>query len=169
MRKAYDRLIDGTGLVAGVCVAAMAVAITVDIVLRYFDWGTIRWVVEVSEYDLFVITFLGAPWVLREGGHVRVDLVASALPLSLRRIMELAAELIGLVVAAALGVFGLLACIDAYVTDTRIYKTLTFHEWWLLALLPLSGALLSIEFVRRIRRILVGAYLDPDRRPVAGM
>jgi TRAP-type C4-dicarboxylate transport system permease small subunit len=169
MRRLYDRLIDATGMIAGVCILAMAVAITVDVLMRHFGFGTLGWVVEVSEYDLFVVTMLGAPWVLRKGGHVRVDLVVSALTGSARRAAELAAEVIGLLFAAALGIFGLLGTIDSYQSGDKIFKTLTLDEWWLLALVPFCGLLLSVEFCRRIYRQVRGRGLEADRQSMAGM
>jgi TRAP-type C4-dicarboxylate transport system permease small subunit len=169
MVRVYDRLIDATGMIAGVCILAMAVAVTVDVLMRHFGLGTLGWVVEVSEYDLFVVTMLGAPWVLREGGHVRVDLVVSSLTGSARRSTELAAEIIGLLFAAALGIFGLLGTIDAYQSGDKIFKTLTLDEWWLLSLIPFCGLLLSIEFCRRIYRQVRGRDQDTDRQSMAGM
>ena len=169
LRRLYDRVIDATGLIAGVCIVAMALAVTLDIAMRYFGWGTLGWVVEVSEYNLFVVTMLGAPWVLRESGHVRVDLVVSALPERARRSTELAAEVIGLLIAAALGVFGFLGALDAFQTDAKIFKTLTLDEWWLLAFMPFCGLLLTIEFCRRIYQRLRDGDLDSDGSTMAGI
>lgn len=169
LRRFYDRVIDATGLIAGVCIVAMALAVTIDVSLRYFGWGNLGWVVEVSEYDLFVVTMLGAPWVLREGGHVRVDLFVSALPRRARRSTEFAADVIGLLIAAALGVFGLLGALDAFETEAKLFKTLTLDEWWLLALVPFCGLLLTIEFCRRIYRRLRDGNLDSDGSTMAGI
>src|ERR1700677_1576376 len=35
---------------------------------------------EVSEYMLYLITMLAAPWLLRQGRHIRVDILLRALP-----------------------------------------------------------------------------------------
>ena len=147
----------------------MAVAITLDVGLRYFKAGSVGWVVEVSEYDLFVITMLGAPWVLRHSGHVRVDLVIVALPRRARRIGELLAEFVGLAVSLCLLVFGFMGALEAFQSGAKIFKTLTLDEWWLLALVPFCGLLLAVECLRRIYRLLRGDDLASDQPQLGGM
>ena len=40
----------------------------------------LAWSNEISELMLYLITLLAAPWLLREGQHIRVDIVLRALP-----------------------------------------------------------------------------------------
>ena len=37
----------------------------------------VAWANEVSEYALYLITMLTAPWLLRQGQHIRVDIAAA--------------------------------------------------------------------------------------------
>ena len=59
---------------------AMMLMICGDVVLRLTSWGSLPWANEISEYSLYVATFLAAPQLLRMGKHVRLDLVLRALP-----------------------------------------------------------------------------------------
>jgi TRAP-type C4-dicarboxylate transport system permease small subunit len=150
--RLYDRLIDLTGWFAGICIALIAIGVTADVALRYFRIGSLPWVPELSEYSLFIFTFAGAPWVLREAGHVRVDVLVAAVPPRVAFLMEIVADLLGLAASAALMWFGYLAFAEAYASETMIYKTLTMAWWWFLALIPMSAMLLCVEFVRRLVR-----------------
>ncbi|MGI0029360.1 MAG: TRAP transporter small permease subunit, partial [Nitrososphaera sp.] len=67
-RSALDRLIDALVLVAGALLCALVFLILVDVMARYLRWFSLAWGLEASEYMLYAITFLGAPWVLREQG-----------------------------------------------------------------------------------------------------
>ena len=58
----------------------MVVMVTADIMLRNLTRTGFPWANEVSEYALYVITLLTAPWLLRRGQHVRIDLVLTLVP-----------------------------------------------------------------------------------------
>ncbi|MGI9464428.1 MAG: TRAP transporter small permease subunit, partial [Aestuariivirgaceae bacterium] len=71
--RAYGVAVVGLGYLAGFALAALALLITTDVVIRNLGIGNFPWLLEVSEYVLFISTFLAAPWVLRENAHVSVD------------------------------------------------------------------------------------------------
>jgi TRAP-type transport system small permease protein len=154
LARAHGRLLDGLGLAAGVALGLLALLITLDVVRRALGHGSIGWLLEVSEYTLFVATFAAAPWVLRKGAHVRVDLLLAAVPVAVARVLELVTDGIGLAVSLLLLVYGARAALDAFSMGRLIFKELVIPEWWLLAVIPVSALLLAIEFVLRIRRTL---------------
>ena len=156
LARAYDRLIDAAAAVAGIGIAFIALGVTADVAVRYFAGGAIKWMLESSEYVLFGIAFLGAPWALREGAHTAVDLLAETLPDAAKRYCALAANGVGFATSAGLLWFGGIAAMQSRSLGTMIYKTVVLPEWWILALIPFCGALLVIEFGRKIRATLRG-------------
>lgn len=140
---------------------------TADVGVRFFAGGTIKWMLEVSEYLLFAMTFLGAPAVLRAGAHTAVDVVVDRLPRGGRRKAALAAHLIGLVTSIAVAWYGALATLQAWRGGTLVFKQVTFPEWWLYALIAFCGGLLVIEFVRLIVRTLRGEDTTGHRQATA--
>ena len=152
--RVYDRLIDLSAAVASLGVAYIALGVTADVAVRYFAGGAIKWMLESSEYVLFGIAFLGAPWALREGAHTSVDLLVEALPAAAKRYFALAANGVGLATSAGLLWYGGIAAMQSRSLGTMIYKTVVLPEWWILALIPFCGALLVIEFGRKIRAAL---------------
>ena len=60
--------------------AAMAIIIFANVVLRYTTSQSIEWAEEVSRYLMVWLTFLGAGPVLRYGGHIAVENLQDALP-----------------------------------------------------------------------------------------
>jgi TRAP-type C4-dicarboxylate transport system permease small subunit len=150
LARAHRRLLDGLGLAAGVALGLLAVLISVDVVRRSLGHGSIGWLLEVSEYTLFVATFAAAPWVLRQGAHVRVDLLLAVVPRAVARALELVADGIGLAVSLLLVLYGARAAHDAFARGLLVFKELVIPEWWLLAVIPVAALLLVIEFGLRI-------------------
>ena len=72
---AIDRVLEGMNAISGAVIIFMMVLIGASVLLRYFLGKPIGWSQEISEYCLVFITFLSIAWVLREEGHVSMDLV----------------------------------------------------------------------------------------------
>ncbi len=154
LSRAYVLLLEACGLVAGLIIGALAVLISVDIGARNLGLFNFPWLLEVSEYCLYVATFLAAPWVLYLGAHVRVDVLIEVLPRAAAYWLEVAADCVGGGVALVLGYYGWLATADAFRLGSRVAKELVVAEWYLLAVIPICAALLAVEFGRRIARAL---------------
>lgn len=150
--RLYRFLMQGCGVASALLFGIVALLVTLDVLMRNFGFGTLPWIVEVSEYSLPVATFLSAPWLLHNNQHVRVEILVTALsPRNARRLDQLA-DLVGLVGSLALVWYGCRIIVDSRGIGALIIKTLVFPEWWLFAPLPVGGVLLAIEFVRRIVR-----------------
>jgi len=140
------------GAVFGVIIAAIALSVTTDNLMRNFGLGNIPWLNEVAEYLLYTGTFLAAPWALRMGAHVRVDILVSNLPRAAALRLEVLLDVLGLTIAGLLCYYGIEAVHDAWVADAKQYKMLTVSEWLLLVPFALASLLIAIEFVFRIMR-----------------
>jgi TRAP-type C4-dicarboxylate transport system permease small subunit len=146
----YRLLMQGCGLSAALAFGLVALLVTFDVAMRNLGFGTLPWVVEITEYALPFATFLAAPWLLYSGQHVRVDALVGALPRRAALAIEFAADLAGLAIALLFVYYGLAVIVDSWRINSLIIKTLVFPEWWLFAPLPLCGALLALEFARRL-------------------
>ena len=58
-------------------VAAMAIGISAEVILRMFSFPSIVGLIELTEYGLFISTFFVGPHLLRTNEHIRVDIVMS--------------------------------------------------------------------------------------------
>lgn len=72
----YGKLLDVLAMIAALLLLAMAIIVTGDIVLRNAVNKSFVWSNEVSVSALYLITLLTAPWLLRRGQHVRLDLLS---------------------------------------------------------------------------------------------
>ncbi len=154
--QAYGRLLGLCAGLAAVLLLAMVAGITLDVVAR----NTVRWSVrgidELSEYALYLVTALTAPWLLRQGQHVRIDMLLVSVSKRLAWRIELLGDLVGLAIALALAWFGGAALLDSLRAGALVMKSFVFPEWWTLVPLPVSLALLAVEFVFRLHRLATG-------------
>ena len=63
-----------------VMLAAMALMVFANVVLRFTTDHSILWVEEVSRYLMIWLTFVGAGLVLRYGGHIGIDTLEQRFP-----------------------------------------------------------------------------------------
>src|SRR5207302_2493129 len=134
---------------AALILLAMVAIVTADIVLRNLGGGGFAWANEVSEYALYLMTLLTAPWLLRRGQHVRLDIALALVPPRIAWLMEALGDLLGLAVSLVLVRYGAAMAIDSARLGAITIKNLVFPEWWLLAPLPVTFALPACDFVFR--------------------
>jgi TRAP-type C4-dicarboxylate transport system permease small subunit len=132
---------------------AMTLLIGADVASRNTGFGGIPWSNEVSEDILYLLTLLAAPWLLRQGQHIRVDILLRALPPRVGWAMEWAGDLLGLCCSLYFVWYGLNVLLASYQAGAVTIKTLVLPEWWLLAPLPVAFLLLAIEFLFRMQRL----------------
>jgi TRAP-type transport system small permease protein len=156
----YGRLLEGMMTAAGVLLLVMTLMIGIDVLLRNIGAGGVPPSNELSEDSLYLITLLAAPGLLRQGQHIRVDIVLRALPLRIGWLMEWAGDITGLACCLVFVWYGINVAATSFIDGALSIKTLVLPEWWLLAPMPLAFALLAIEFVFRMQRLALS-----ERRP----
>lgn len=162
LNRIFDGLLDFCALLAAAILMATALGIGIEVALRATGLAVWAWITELTEYGMMAATFLGAPWVLREAAHVKVDFVVSMLKPVTRRIVDWMANLFGLAICIGVLVYGVHALLRSFRAGSIIYQQFFIPEWWTLTLLPFCFVLLTIEFLRRIGRLAKGR--NPDIR-----
>ena len=157
MENAYGRLLEVLALAGCALVLGMMLIICADVFLRNVRIlpGTVglAWANDLTEAGLYLTTMLAAPWLLRRGQHIRLDLVLVMVPDRVAWMMEAACDIAGFIVSVILVRYGLAMTYDSWRSGSITIKNLVFPEWWLLALLPAVFALLAVEFVFRFDRV----------------
>jgi len=161
---AYELVLTGCGFVVGLTIVIIAVLISLDVLLRNLDLYNSGALLELTEYALFITTFIGAPWVLWLGGHVRVDLVLTVVPAPVARVLEILADTAGLFFSGLMGWHGFSVALVSFERGDLIVKELVVPEWTLMVFIPVSCLLLVIEFLRRI----VVTWRAPPQAHAAG-
>ena len=153
---AFGRLYEALAGAAALMLLATVAVVAADIVLRNLGRTGFSWADEVSEYALYLITMCTAPWLLRRGQHVRIDIVLTIVPPPIAWCMEAIADVIGLAVCLVLVRYGAAMAHESWLLGATTIKNLVFPEFWLLAPLPFCFVLLAAEFILRLHRLLTG-------------
>jgi TRAP-type C4-dicarboxylate transport system permease small subunit len=149
----FGRLLDLLLVVACLLLLLMAVMIGVDVLLRNIGAGGLAVSNELSEDILYLITLIAAPWLLRQGQHIRVDIVLRALPLRAGWALEWVGDIVGLVCSLYFVWYGVIITKASYAAGSINIKTLVTPEWWTLLPLPVAFALVAMEFFFRMHRL----------------
>lgn len=148
--RAYDAVLHVCGLFPGLAALFIVMGIAVDVVLRNLGIGSVEWMIEVIEYLLFTLTFVGAAAVLHLNRHVVVDVVVASLSNKKRRRVSIFVNSLMVIICIIFFYYSLSVALSSKSDNTLITKTFTIKEWWLLALLPIAALLLGIESMRRL-------------------
>ena len=156
----YGRLLEALLLVACLLLLVMTLLIGADVLLRNIGLGGIAPSNELSEDIIYLVTLLAAPGLLRQGQHIRVDIVLRVLPAQVGWLLEWVSDVIGLVCCLYFVWYGVHVTAASYTSGALSIKTLILPEWWLLAPMPLAFVLLAVEFLFRMHRLA-----QSERRP----
>ena len=156
----YGRLLQAMTTAAGALLLVMTVMIGLDVFFRNIGAGGIPPSNELSEDSLYLITLLAAPGLLRQGQHIRIDIVLRVLPERVGWLLEWVADVIGLVCCLIFVWYGASVAAASFFDGSVTIKTLVLPEWWLLAPMPVAFALLALEFGFRMHRLALA-----ERRP----
>jgi TRAP-type C4-dicarboxylate transport system permease small subunit len=160
LQAAFGRLNQLMMTLACLLLLAMVGSIAVDVVLRNIAIpGMPRGFVaanDVSEYALYFCTLLAAPWLLRAGQHIRVDIVLRAIPKQLAWACEWLSDSLGIAACLAAAWMGVLMAARSHAAEAMQTRSLVLPEWWFLAALPVVFALLAVEFIFRMWRLAHG-------------
>jgi TRAP-type C4-dicarboxylate transport system permease small subunit len=166
--RVSDRLYAALALLAALLVLAMAAIVTADVVLRNLTRAVVPGADELSEYILYLIAMLTAPWLLRRGRHVRVDLLLAALRPRAAWALEIVGDLAGIAVALTLAWYGVEAMLESRRLGAVTIKNFIFPEWWIFAPLPACMVLVAGEFGFRLLELGRGARGKRDEATSVG-
>lgn len=145
----FDWLLDILACVAGVMLGLVVVVKFVDIILRYFFNKPLTWDVEFAEYLLFSIAFFGAAWLLRERGHVRIDVLDNLLSERKRTYLHLVHSVVGALVSIILSLMSFLAAAYSYRDGLKVVKIFAIEKYYFLLIVSVGFFLLLAEFIRQ--------------------
>jgi C4-dicarboxylate transporter DctM subunit len=145
---AFDAVLTATGYIGGVLIVLSASFITYDTIMRWIFRMTSDWIYEYTVYMIGAASCLSTAFVLRENGHINVDVLISRLSRRTRAILNFVSLLVssGICVALSWSAFQmLLRAIAVKSVSNTIMET---PLWIPLSFLPLGFAFLSFQAIR---------------------
>lgn len=146
----FDRTLDFFALLACVVLGFMVLSICAEVVMRYFLNRPLVWVMETSEFGLLYVTFLGAAWLLRKEGHIKMDLLINRLKPKDEALLNIVTYCLGAAVCLVLVWYGVDRAVYNYQTGYYTPTQLETPKWIIVAIIPVGSLLLFIQFLRSV-------------------
>ena len=137
---------------AGALMVAMMAMIVADVGLRNMGFQGSAHFFTFTEYFLLLIPLFGAPWLVREKGHIYIELLIGALPERARRALVTIVVVACITVAGILAWYGAAITLQDYVGNEKDVRSFDMPRWILMAAMPLSFGMMALEFIRLLVR-----------------
>lgn len=149
LAKLYNGILTFLVNLAGAMLLFLMLSVGLEVALRYFLGRPTSWVVEIAGYILLFIPFLVGAWVLREEGHVKMDLGLSYLSPKRRHLVNALTSVAGALICLILTVYGVK--VSWYFLE-RGYKTptvLMLPQGFIISIIFVGSFFLCIEFLSK--------------------
>ena len=148
----FERVLETGNLAAGLIVAFMTLGISLDVVLRYFFNSPISWMKEIVEFAIIWMTFLAAGWVLRQDGHVKMEILHRYVSPTRRELLRTAAALLGVLICLIIVFYTAETTFKYYLSGRTIASERRFLLWPVSRSIPLGMSLVLVQCCRNAVR-----------------
>ena len=152
LTRVYRAILYGMAWLAGLLTAAMMITITLDVALRNLGFQSSAHFFTFTEYALLVVPCLGAPWLVREKGHVYVEILFMYLRPRQRAALVTLIGVLCVAVCLVLAWYGAEVTWRDYVGNEKDVRSLDMPRWMIVGFIPLSFFMMAMEFARFLMR-----------------
>ena len=167
INKIFDGIIGFFAFFGCILITFIVLSVTADVFMRFFFNRPISWVVEITEYMLSAFTFFAISWVLKNEGHVVLDVVINRLTARNRAALNTIISILSAGICGVIFWYGLSNMLYHFREGTMIVeKTIDLPKAPILIVLPLGFLMFFIQFLRRAHgflRIWKGIPLEENR------
>ena len=145
--KVLDALTRAGEFAATLCVAAMAVFYTLEVIGRYAFNAPLNWSGDVSSYLLLACVFMMLPRVTLAGAHVTVTFLEERMaPAARRRYVAALWRCCGVLCLITAG-FVAWECARQFNEDVLTNQATSIPRWWLSAIATLGLVIAALQFL----------------------
>ncbi len=150
--RLYGGLIRLLAVGAAFLLVAVMLTVCLDVVIRNLGYQPSAHFFTLSEYALLLIPCLGAPWLVRDKGHVYIEILLMQLPAAARNAMSIFIGLACIAICLTLAWFGLEVTIQDWVQSNKDVRSFDAPRWAIVMWVPISFFLMATEFLRFMLR-----------------
>lgn len=144
----YDNIINFLVILAGIILVCMVLIMAAAILLRYLGYP-IGWAVEIGKYSIYYIALLVAAWVLKEEGHIGIEILVSQFKKKTQSFVHGITSFISAIPCFIFTWFGAKVTWEFFISGYFEPTYLELPHWIMTIMIPIGFFLLGIQFVRR--------------------
>lgn len=144
----FDKVITILMVLAATLVVFDALAVSANTLGRYLFGVTSSELFEITEFTMLWMTFLGTAWLLKNDGHVRVDLVVSRLNQRHQAMLKTIASAISVILLGFMIWYSAKVMLQDLQTGYILSGVLRPPKWPIEIVIPTGFFLLLIQVAR---------------------
>jgi len=168
MIRLLDRVCGVLAVVAALLFLFMTFTICYSIITRAVGLPTPVWTVQLNEYAMLWMTFLGTAWLLAKNRHVSIQIVVSRLNQKGKKVFQTIHNFMGLLLCATICYFGALTTWEHFERNVIDVQVIDVPKALVIIVIPVGFLLLALQFIRRIVEDLRGGETDGAKSGPAG-
>ena len=146
----FDRLLDVCAWIGCAILSFQVVSVSVEILSRYFFNISFSVITPLNEWSLVYLTFLGAAWLQREGGHTSDDSIVTLLPSWVNWLTRRLGWVLAVATCSLLTWYGALVSWEKFSQNTYdFFKLPGFPIFYIYMIIPIGSLLWLIQLLRR--------------------
>ena len=138
--------------IAASLIAAMMFIITLDVLLRNLGFQSSAHFFTFTEYALLIVPCMGAPWLVREKGHIYVEILLMHLQPRARKWLMRGIGVACIAVCLVIAWYGFGITLADFHGNEKDVRSFDMPRWMIVGWIPLSFLMMAIEFARFLWR-----------------
>jgi C4-dicarboxylate transporter, DctQ subunit len=150
--RCFDLGLDILMHLSGLMLLASMLAISTSTITRNFFGFTIPSTGELSTYMLLYTTMLAAPWILREGHHIAIDILP--LPEKAKSVIDVVMGLVTVLLFSFMSLVAYRLTVSMYESGYTTATSLALPRYLLVGIVLVGLILLTAQLLRNLARQL---------------
>lgn len=164
----FDSILTIMVIMAVILLAVGWLSVCLEVVMRYFLNRPQAWVVEIIEYTLVWVTFLGAAWLLKKEGHVKMDLVLTRLNPRRQSLLNIITSSLCVIIWLTLTWYWGQSVWRYFQEGLVTYTVLEVPRVLVFSIMPIGSFMLFIQCLRRTYGFMEGWRASSKRTNIRG-
>ena len=146
--RLIDRACEILAVLAGIYLVVIMLGIVFNATARTAGFSGSSHIFTFAEFGLLYIVMAASPWLVREKGHVFIELLTAAVPRALQRPFSRCVSALCIVICLVLVWYTFGATMKAHKFGDAEMRSLDMPKYLLLGAMPICFALMAAQFAR---------------------
>lgn len=152
----FDTLVNAMMIIGSILIVLDVLLVSFGTFARFFFNFSRGELIEITEYTLLWITFLGTTWLLRERGHVTIELIVSRISTAKREKLHLIILVTSALLIGILLIYSVRVLLFDLMTKYHLAGVLRPPKWPIEIIIPIGFLLMLLEILRQLYRSFKG-------------
>ncbi len=148
--RILDTVCTFLAILAGIYMVVIMFGIVFNALARTAGYSGSSHIFTFSEFGLLYIVMAASPWLVREKGHVFIELVTAAVPDLMKRPLSRVVSFLCFVICVILVWYTWGATANAYKFGDAEMRSIDMPKFLLLGAMPICFALMALQFLRYV-------------------